>query len=133
MNPDGRCTEDIPDGSLISHKYDYGHELMGNDLCVKGSSCIVHYPHIAIQGMKNVILWEQSDLLKLKAAVEKALEVTPKPMTWSVRSVGSISCNGELSTQAVQVGNNCDSRSHTFSSLQDAEEYVAWKNAQEKP
>ena len=77
-----------------------------------------------------VHLWEHADLLKLKAAVEKALEVTPEPPSFFVESG-----NGDCRTH-VSHGYRCSStacRVASFCKPADAEEYVAWKNSQEKP
>jgi hypothetical protein len=70
---------------------------------------------------------EHADLLKLKAAVEKALEVTPKPpLPRYVRS--------DFNSKHVLENRNGEVRwKAEFTTEEAAEEYVAWKNAQEKP
>lgn len=62
---------------------------------------------------------EEAELRELKAAVEKALEVTPKPPKYSVHGHEAW----------MQTGAIMGSIAH-FNNPQLAEEYVAWKNAQ---
>jgi hypothetical protein len=71
---------------------------------------------------------EEAELRELKAAVEKALEVTPKkPEFWIETAIRS------PATVFLGTPYSIDGSKHiaSFEHFQSAQEYVAWKNAQE--
>jgi hypothetical protein len=72
---------------------------------------------------------EHSDLLKLKSAVEKAMEVTPKPVTIRYK-LTALRNPGMYSVLASHDDFRTDELSAEFPTADAAREYVAFKNAQ---
>jgi hypothetical protein len=119
----------VPSGSLLSCRFECGHD----DLFVHGGDSFLP-PYREKAGWKTLFLWEHADLLRLKAAVEKAMEVTPQKTAWRIccyASVGAVEGSGGKGKSRVTVTNNAGAGFLEFPTQALAEEYVAWKNSQE--
>jgi hypothetical protein len=122
------CSEkaSIPDGSLYSRAGEiglpYGLVIHGASHTGRGESLpsTLIVPDV---DSRTLLVWEHSDLLKLKAAVEKALEVTPKSERYELAPAepptGFTVRTGRMRLPV------------HFTDRHLAEEYVAWKNSQE--
>jgi hypothetical protein len=116
--------EKNPVGTLVFGNHQLGQVLFVSNEYISGNILQQIFP---LNDNELCHVFEHADLLKLKAAVEKALEVTPKPpLPRYVRS--------DFNSKHVLENRNGEVRwKAEFTTEEAAEEYVAWKNAQEKP
>lgn len=117
---------DMPEGSLYSQNTT---PKLPRGLCVWGERVTKLIDSDTVGG--RVLMWEHSDLLKLKVAVEKALEVTPKPPHYTVfDSSQQPGCCGVYEIKRHPGSKYGPDLLGSFRQREDADEYVAWKNTQ---